>query len=131
VREDPVQSLFDVDRAFSAMAQREGMGQAFIAYADETVVLMRAGNQMPLIGKAALVAAFAPLTGTALSWEPLKAEIAASGDLGYTFGRYRLAPEGAAATYGVYTTIWKIQADGTWKFVLDAGGPTPEQVSAL
>jgi len=128
---DQVQSLFNVDRAFSAMAQREGMGKAFIAYADESVVLMRSGNQMPLIGKAALVAAFEPLTGTMLSWEPLKAEIAASGDLGYTFGRYRLAPEGAAATFGVYTSIWKKQTDGTWRFVLDAGGPTPEQVPAL
>jgi ketosteroid isomerase-like protein len=131
MHENTVQSLFEVDRAFSAMAVREGMGKAFIAYADEAVILMRAGNQMPLIGKAALAAAFEPLATTALSWEPLKAEIAASGELGYTFGRYRMAPEGAAVAHGTYTSIWKKQADGSWKFVLDAGAPSPEEVPSF
>jgi len=122
-----VQQLIDTDRAFNDMAQREGTGKAFIAYSAEDPVLIRPGS-MPLLGRTAFVEAFSQVKGSALSWEPLKAEIAASQDLGYTFGRYTLREGGEIKAHGVYVSIWKKQPDGSWKFVLDGGGTTPEQV---
>ena len=122
------QQLIDADRAFNAMAQREGTGPAFIAYSADDPVLIRPGS-MPLLGRSAFVEAFSEVAGSALSWEPLKAEIAASQDLGYTFGRYTLRDGDAIKAYGVYVSIWKKQQDGSWKFVLDGGGITPEQVA--
>jgi ketosteroid isomerase-like protein len=123
----PAQQLIDVDRAFNAMAQQEGTGKAFIAYASEDPVLIRPGN-VPLLGRSAFVEAFSQVTGSALSWEPLKAEIAASQDLGYTFGRYQIREGEEIKAHGVYVSIWKKQPDGSWKFVLDGGGTTPHEV---
>lgn len=121
------QPLIDADKAFNAMAQKEGTGKAFIAYSADDPVLIRPGN-MPLIGKAEFVDVFSKVPGSSLSWEPIRAEIAASGDLGYTFGRYTLSDGETIKTHGVYVTIWKKQPDGSWKFVLDGGGTTPREL---
>jgi ketosteroid isomerase-like protein len=121
------QSLIEADEAFNAMAQQQGVGDAFLAFSAEDPVLIRQGS-MPLIGRSAFHDAFAEGPGPALSWEPLRAEIAGSGDLGYTFGRYLLREGGAIKAHGVYVSIWKKQADGSWKFVLDGAGTTPQEV---
>ena len=120
--------MIDADKAFNAMAQREGTGRAFLAYSADDPVLIRPGS-MPLLGKSAFIEAFSGVAGSALSWEPLWAEIAASQDLGYTFGRYTLREGGEIKAHGVYVSIWKKQQDGSWKFVLDGGGTTPEPVA--
>lgn len=70
--------------------------------------------------------------GTSLTWTPIKAEMSASGDLGYTYGNYIYTvknKEGKlVANYGKYTSIWKRQKDGQWKVVVDMGnsGPDPK-----
>jgi ketosteroid isomerase-like protein len=67
-----------------------------------------------------------------LIWEPEFAEVAASGDLGYTTGpwEYRPAPERNQPTsYGHFNSIWKREASGGWRVVVDIGGehPKPER----
>lgn len=51
------------------------------------------------------------------------AEVSRAGDLGYTTGSYELTvedPEGNPVTSrGKIVVVWKKQADGTWKAVLD------------
>ena len=69
-----------------------------------------------------------PPTAT-LTWEPAFVDVSASGNLGYTWGRYELnlsPPRVGAApliTRGTYVTIWKRQPGGAWKVVLDGGNP--------
>ena len=69
------------------------------------------------------------LPGFGLEWQATGVEAAASGDIGYTFGTFRLTTEqdGAAMlTEGKYVTIWSKQADGPWKIQVDcfnADGP--------
>ncbi|MGO4389637.1 DUF4440 domain-containing protein [Microvirga sp. 2YAF29] len=116
------QPIIEADTAFSAMAQTEGLAKAFVHYADQDAILLQQGA-MPIYGKTKLAEKYSKIQGSPLSWEPLKAEIAQSGDLGYTFGRYTL--KGAdGITVGVYVSVWKKQADGSWKYVVDGGGPT-------
>lgn len=57
-----------------------------------------------------------------IRWKPLRADVAESGDLGYTWGVAESGPakDGPFKPYGIYVTIWKRQADGKWKFVYDA-----------
>jgi ketosteroid isomerase-like protein len=68
--------------------------------------------------------------GTSLTWAPVKAEMAASGDLGYTYGNYVYTAknkEGKLVTsYGKYTSIWRKQKDGQWKVVVDMGNSSPD-----
>jgi ketosteroid isomerase-like protein len=64
-----------------------------------------------------------------LTWTPVGADISISGDLGYTYGNYEFHSKDkdgkATIEYGKYTSIWKKQADGSWKVVLDMGNASP------
>jgi ketosteroid isomerase-like protein len=64
-----------------------------------------------------------------LTWQPTRAEMAASGDLGYTYGRYESKRKGAdggvITRTGCYVTIWRKEKDGAWRVVLDIGSPDP------
>jgi ketosteroid isomerase-like protein len=68
--------------------------------------------------------------GTTLTWTPLKADMSASGDLGYTYGNYVYTTKNKegklVANYGKYTSIWKKQKDGQWKVVVDMGNSSPD-----
>lgn len=69
-----------------------------------------------------------------IRWRPLHAEVAASGELGYTWGVAESAPakEGPFKPYGIYVTIWKRQADGQWRFVYDSATIlTAEKIEAF
>jgi ketosteroid isomerase-like protein len=67
--------------------------------------------------------------GTLLTWTPVKADMAASDDLGYTYGNYVFKSknkEGKIETsYGKYMSVWKKQKDGSWKVVVDMGNSSP------
>jgi ketosteroid isomerase-like protein len=72
--------------------------------------------------------------GTTLTWTPVHAEMAASGDLGYTYGNYIYTAKNKegklVANYGKYTSIWRKQKDGQWKVVVDMGNSSPDPKSA-
>jgi uncharacterized protein (TIGR02246 family) len=61
--------------------------------------------------------------GFAVTWQATSADVAASGDMGYTLGTFTFhmtMPDGSPVDdHGKYTTIWKKQADGTWKVAID------------
>ncbi len=62
--------------------------------------------------------------GISLKWKASSVEVASSGDLGYTLGTFTLTADDAegnpASREGKYATIWRKQADGSWKVVADA-----------
>jgi ketosteroid isomerase-like protein len=62
--------------------------------------------------------------GFAMGWQPTKVEASRGGDLGYSVGTYQQTMHDRAgkpvADRGKYVTVWKKQADGTWKAVVDA-----------
>ncbi|MFH1160316.1 MAG: hypothetical protein V1733_05140 [bacterium] len=119
--------ILSTDRAFSAMSSEKGMHAAFLHYAANDVVKLQDG-QFPVIGLEALRESFegVPDSIFRLTWEPVKAEVSQSGDLGYTFGNWELYdfPRGMIR-YGNYITIWRKQKDGTWRWILDGGNTTP------
>ncbi len=126
------QEIVDADRSFSKMASEKGIAQAFLYYADEKVIKPTTGQQ-PIVGKFALLEWYKmnPPGDYTLTWEPLRAE--ASGNLGYTFGGYTLVSKTAdgkrdTTQYGNYVSIWKRKKDGSWRYVIDTGNPTPQQV---
>ncbi|MGQ0733219.1 MAG: hypothetical protein ACT4QD_06130 [Acidobacteriota bacterium] len=54
----------------------------------------------------------------------MKAETAASVELGYTWGRYT-ADTGAGARAAYYVRVWTRQATGVWRLVADVTTLTP------
>lgn len=68
-----------------------------------------------------------------LTWTPVAGDISSSGDLGYTFGNYEFRSKDKNGTphvqYGKYTSIWRLQKDGSWKVALDMGNASPSPQS--
>jgi ketosteroid isomerase-like protein len=64
-----------------------------------------------------------------LTWTPVYADMAASGDLGYTYGTFEFRSRDKdgkpTVEYGKYVSIWKKQKDGSWKVVMDMGNSSP------
>ena len=55
-----------------------------------------------------------------LRWKPLGAQISDDGTLGWTYGNAVIkSPRGENKTK--YVTVWRKQADGTWKVAVDLG----------
>ena len=115
-------ALMQTDRDFSALSVEKGMKTAFIEYIDSNGVLLRA-NHLPIAGANAIDFLIAQNdTGYTINWRPDHAYVAASADLGYTYGIYAVHPSSMdTVLYGTYVSIWKNQANGKWKFVLDSG----------
>lgn len=114
--------MMDADRAFSKLSVEKGMKNAFLEYIDSNGVILRP-NHYPIIGADAIDYLIQQNDSSyTLQWEPESGTIAKSGELGYTYGLYKLQPKGKdTAIVGTYVSIWKKQADGSWKFVLDSG----------
>ncbi len=112
--------MMRTDSLFSEMSKTLGMRKAFIEYIADEGVLLRP-DHMPIVGADAIeFLSQADDSSSVLTWEPAGGDIASAGDLGYTYGTYNLQlPDTTFA--GTYVSIWKKQADGKWKFVLDSG----------
>jgi ketosteroid isomerase-like protein len=117
-------ALADTERAFSQMSRQQGLRAAFLAYLAEDAVIFRPG---PVPGRAFVEAR--PSPPIELTWRPVQVEVATSGDLGYTTGPYEARstdPAKSAQTeHGYFVTVWRRQADGAWKAVVDVGVEAP------
>jgi len=106
------------ERAFaSTMADRDH--QAFITFlADEAIFF---GGPTPLRGRAAIAAGwkrFYEAPQAPFSWEPDIVEVLDSGALALSSGPVK-DPEGNVI--GLFTSIWRREADGRWRVVFDKG----------
>ena len=117
--------LIAADQAFCDQAQKVGFGVAFNAVAcDQTKLLdVKVGVGLEVVRKA-----YANWPANAkITWVVDAANSSAAGDLGYTYGRWEFTQPGKDGKVvhqtGSYVTIWRRQADGGWKVVLD-GGPS-------
>lgn len=115
-------ALMKTDQAFSDMSMSKGMKAAFIEYIDSNGVLLRSGH-LPIIGASAIDFLIQQNdTSYSMSWQPQNAFVSRSADMGYTYGIYAVYPTMMdTILYGTYVSIWRKQADGKWKFVLDSG----------
>jgi len=72
---------------------------------------------------AKLFTGFFALPDLKISWHVERADVARSGELGYTSGTYEMTftdPTGKTVSdKGKYVTVWKEQADRSWKVLLD------------
>ena len=112
-------SLVEAERSFAAASLAKGTQAAFLEFLAEDSILFRPG---PVLGKKWIEEHPAP--PTLLTWEPTFADVAQSGDLGYTTGPWEIRPGGPKdkpTAYGHFVSVWKRQTDGVWKVVVDLG----------
>jgi ketosteroid isomerase-like protein len=119
------ESLLAADRAFAARAREVGAAEAFIDFMDADGKLLGAAED-PVVGSEAIFSVMAALPDEAdISWSPVEAFVADSGELGVTWGTYRLfipGPAGEAVEEtGRYLTVWRKDENGRWRGILDIG----------
>jgi ketosteroid isomerase-like protein len=123
--------LLQMDAAFCEASVKRGTAQAFYEFMAKDGIILEAGEH-PIKGPDAIKAHIESEPKGVLTWTPVAADVAQSGDLGYTWGTYEFRPAnadpGSQPHYGKYVTVWKKQWDGRWKVVLDAGNPGPPTV---
>jgi ketosteroid isomerase-like protein len=112
----------EADEAFSAMSKSKGLRTAFFEFIDSNGVILRP-NTLPLAGGDAMdFITQSNDTSLTMTWQPKEVMVAASGELGYSYGVYAVQQKGEdSVTYGSYVTIWKRQPNGKWKFILQSG----------
>jgi ketosteroid isomerase-like protein len=57
--------------------------------------------------------------GATFSAETTKVEVASAGDLAYTTGIFAIESNHSTVDKGKFVDVWKKQADGSWKAVID------------
>lgn len=129
------ETLKQLEGEFMKAAAEKGSAGYMSYYADDSVEVP---NGAPLIqGKIeiAKTMGFLDDKNNRLTWSPVGADISSSGDLGYTYGTFEFRSVGRdgkpVVDHGKYTSIWKLQKDGSWKVVLDMGNSSPEPDTEL
>ena len=115
------------ERAFAQDGYDLGFKVSFLKWSADDAIVFQPGpvNAHETISKAPDLELSAPRQH--LIWWPLWAGIAKSGDLGFTTGPAAIDDK----RFGHYFTVWKKQADGSWKWVIDAGvGADPANEAA-
>jgi ketosteroid isomerase-like protein len=126
------EKLLEIDREFAASSLEVGAADAFRQYMAEDAVQMPNGSY-PVFGRDAI---YEWMRGDddvyTLSWQPIDAAVAASGDMGWTLGDWKFTGKNIdgedVTVYGKYVNVWK-KVDGQWKVMIDIGNtsPAPDQ----
>jgi ketosteroid isomerase-like protein len=117
------QSLADAERTLSEASASVGFRTALLERADVSLRLYRQGT-FPVVGKDSVAKAIKVL-GELITWEPVKTDVAASGDLGYAYGAYAVQPKGSErpSEKGYYARVWKRDRGGPWRIVFNVTNP--------
>ncbi|HTM93146.1 MAG TPA: nuclear transport factor 2 family protein [Flavisolibacter sp.] len=125
-----IDGLIRAEKSFAAYSVAHGTKDAFLKFLDSNGVVFNQGkavNGIEIWNKR-------ENGQQVLSWSPQYAEIATSNDFGYTTGPWELRPNAnndSVIARGQYTTVWHIDANGEWKFLVDLGVGTTPKVLAL
>ena len=123
-----LKSMVETERAFSRMSEEKGTRESFAAFIAEDGILFR---PTAVLGKKWMQEHPLPPSTkrSLLSWQPIFAAVSGAGDLGYTTGPWQFKQDikdAKPVAFGNFMTVWRKQADGSWKFALDLGISNPE-----
>ena len=121
--------MVQTERRFAARALVVGWKQSFLEYFADEAVAFNEDRTEP--AKEQFRRQPDPPKDRRLMWEPRYGDIASSGDLGWLTGPVRRFVPGqnnGQPYHSLYASVWKRQADGSFKAVMDMGIPTPGAV---
>lgn len=118
-----LQSIVDAEKNFSKTSVDQGTRTAFLESFDEKSIAFSGGEPHPGRKDWENV----PDGNGYLSWWPVYAEVASSGDFGYTTGPAVFGPDRTTQKVNggiYYASVWKKNSAGVWKVVADLGSST-------
>jgi len=136
----PVQSVGDGqalqrmvawERAFAAATEQIGVRDGFLTFfADDSIQIQRGAKVALVSAREALASQPLPRLPLVnrLLWEPYTGHIAADGTLGWLTGGFVSLNQAqqVPVRQGAYFSVWKRQANGTWRVWLDEGIGLPQ-----
>jgi len=131
IQRDTPATLMNLETQFMNAAAARGSAGYMSYYAADAVELPNGADAIK--GKDNIGQTMGFLDqGSKLTWKPDFSDMAASGDLGYTYGTYVLTSKDKdkdgkpIVELGRYLTIWKKQKDGSWKVAVDMDNASPK-----
>jgi ketosteroid isomerase-like protein len=121
--------LLQTDREFAAASLQHGAADAFRMFLAGDAVMFSDGRQ-PVHGRDSIYEIMKPGDSAyVLEWTPRSAEVAASGEMGWTWGEYIVTSKdsdgNSTKSYGKYLNVWNTDSAGNWKVVADIGNSSP------
>lgn len=113
------------EREFARSVRGMGVRDGFLGWLAPTAVVFRPG---PVNARATYERQAGGWNGL-LAWHPVHAAISADGKLGWTTGPWTWRRDSTSKkvdAHGEYMSVWRQQADGSWRTVLDCGIGHPE-----
>jgi ketosteroid isomerase-like protein len=124
----PEDALMQADRDFAKQTAAHRLDGWMSVFTEKSVLF----SENPVLGADAIRASYKKLFDDPefrLDWEPTKAEVFPSGNMGYTVGRYqgvfKDAKNEIVHRSGTYLTVWRKDKDGSWKVAADGGEADP------
>lgn len=123
------EAVRQADMAFARRSSEVGFARAFLDYVDEREGLLYGMDGPPVVGARAAYEALggdAP-SGVTVDWAPTQAWGANSGEIGVTAGTWTRTYKDPARPprTGRYVTVWRLNARGEWKALVDIGEADP------
>lgn len=114
-----IDGLIKVEKDFAAYSVAHSTKEAFLQFIDSSSIMFDEGKPITAIefwNKREKRPGI-------LNWHPQFAEISASGDFGYTTGpwTFQNSINDTVVARGQYATVWRMNAKGEWRFVVDFG----------
>lgn len=110
------QSVVDAERVFAAAARAEGQWTAFRRYAAPDAILFAPG---PVNAQAFLKPLRDP--PAAVRWQPTESHASCDGRFAVNTG----VTEWPDGRVGYFTTVWRREKDGSWRWIVDHGDFLP------
>jgi ketosteroid isomerase-like protein len=123
-------ALLQADLNFSRASEEKGTAQAFYEFLTPDGICLWDGEP-PIHGRDAVKVHLAARPQGFFTWQPSAADVARSGDLGFTCGtaifqsKVTGPDEKPRISHSKYVTIWKKQSNSRWKVVLFSTSPSP------
>lgn len=121
---EQLRGALDADIAFARFAADSGPARAFGRWAAPDAMVLGSLPE-PRRGPIAISEGLAtfPASGR-FSWAPLRTYGAAEGGLAFTVGEAILVID-ATPRHTKYLTVWRQEADGSWRYIFDLGSDRP------
>lgn len=123
-RKKAIEEIEKAEKDFAIMASDKGIAEAFWFFADSNAVLRRENDTL-IQGKEAIRQYYSTpyYSQASVTWSPDFTDASEQGDFGYTYGKYTWQSKDSTGKVtefkGVFHTVWKKQADGSWRYVWD------------
>ena len=124
--------LMEISRKWSKLAAMDSVEKTLSYWADDALVM--SPGQPALKGKKAIremVEGTSKIPGFKINWEPLSVSVSKGGDMAYMIEQNQITVNDSLGNpvteFNKSLTIWRKEADGSWKNIADMWNADPSQ----